>query len=126
MSIETIMKLDDLSEGFKNEVRAFVSFCARLDNLAQQETDAILSQKRLDKMTISREKVEMLEAFEHNAWHIFERVKTEAPHNLALQNGLLAAINDVQGTLKINAGLHLHIICNNPLFSEVQSAATCH
>ncbi|MCD8566416.1 MAG: hypothetical protein LRY36_00505 [Alphaproteobacteria bacterium] len=126
MNIETIMKLDHMSESLKEDVRAFVSFCVKLDEIAQQETDAILSRKRLDKMTISREKVEMLESFEHEAQRIFARIEADAPHNLALQNALLAEIKSLQNTLKVNTGLHLHMICNSPVYNDMRQGVTCH
>lgn len=116
MNIKDILAFSNTAPDFENEIHSFLSFCEHLDTLTKAENDALLSENGIRDRQSAYTKVVLLEQFEDRASKIFTRVKEEAPHNLALQTHLVDCVRAFQEKLKINTGLHLHIMRTSPCY----------
>lgn len=127
MTIQDILSLSKVSPAFSARIMGFSDLCDELCHLTEQENDVFLSNDLQAGMAISWRKIALLKQFEEKTQHIFDIIKEEAPHNLALQNQLIDKIQTLQGKLKINTGLHLHIMGQlHQQTNDCEGTTQCH
>lgn len=125
MDINGILEFGNISPEFRSEILAFLKLCDRLDFLTEAENNALLSDDGIQDRQAAYRKILLLEQMEERTIKVFRRVKEDAPHNLALQTHLIRRVQDVQKKLKVNTGLHLHVLQASPLYGG-ENAQPCH
>ena len=110
MTLQEILTFSKLSESFTAQLEKFDALCTELCELTDQENDNFMAEMILPGAAVSLKKVRMLETFEQRAQHILTLIKLEAPTNTALQSYFLNRIQGLQGALRVNTSLQLHLM----------------
>lgn len=116
MTIHEILSCSGIKPDFKAEISSFLHLCEDLEDLTEQENKAILSDEFYSDRRAAYKKVVLLDRFEAQTVRIFKRAKAEAPDNFVLHTFLIKRVQDFQARLKINTGLHLHMLRTNPCY----------
>ena len=126
MDIQTILDLSDMNLDFKKELESFVNLCDRLIALTEEENECLLAEGAAMDKDVSYQKMVLLEVFEERTSRVFARVKEEAQYNKALHALLIDRVQGFQQRLKINTGLHLHVMQSSPFYGGGGDSAICH
>ena len=125
MKIEQLLTFSDLSDELRQDIRDLFKLCDKLEELVLKENDLLMADgHEVDTQSVYL-KINLLGQFEEQAPLLFERIKDEASTNYALHNKLVTRVQTLQEKLRINTGLHLHVMHNSPIY-EGGHAAICH
>lgn len=110
MTLHDLLTTRNHTDRFSGRIKQFSDLCDQICVITDQENQLYLENSFIDIQDISSHKVSLLKQFEEQTHDIFSLIKTEAPNDRALQTCLLEKVQDLQGKLKANTGLHMHVM----------------